>query len=196
MAEVTAFVLAGGQSTRMGRDKALLQLGGRTLLEWALEAARAVTADVRIVGQRDKFAAWAPVVEDLFPGRGPLAGIHAALLASSTPLNLVLGVDTPFLEPGFLRYLRQEAEASGATVTVPRIAGQNQPLCAVYRREFASLAEEALAAGRHKIDALFEKTSLRVIEEAELRGLAFDPGMFHNLNTPEDWQQACTRAQK
>lgn len=196
MAEVSAFILAGGKSSRMGRDKAFLQLGERTLLERALEAARAVAADVRIVGRKETFASYAPVVEDLYPGRGPLAGIHAALRSSTTELNLALGVDTPFLDSRFLRYLVEQATTSGAVVTVPRIAGQNQPLCAVYRREFAGLAEQSLQAGRNKIDALFEKSSLRVIEEAEIRALAFDPGMFDNLNTPEEWDQACRRVRK
>lgn len=196
MAEVTVFILAGGQSSRMGRDKAFLQLGERSLLERALAAARTVTAEVRIVGQQEKFAAYAPVIEDLYAGRGPLAGIHAALRWSSTELNLVLGVDTPFIDTAFLRYLVEQAAASGAVVTVPRVAGQRQPLCAVYRREFADLAEQALQAGRNRIDALFEQTSARIIDETEMRKLAFDPGMFDNLNTPEEWDQACRRAHK
>jgi molybdopterin-guanine dinucleotide biosynthesis protein A len=180
----------------MGRDKTSLRLGGRTLLERALELARAVAAHVQIVGQKEKFAAHAPVVEDVYPGRGPLAGIHAALRASATELNLVLGVDTPFLEAAFLRYLIEQAAAGNSTVTVPRIAGRSQPLCAVYRREFAETAEASLKAGRNKIDALFDLVPLRIVDETEMRKLAFDPGMFDNLNTPEEWDQACRRAQE
>jgi len=193
MAQVSAFILAGGRSSRMGRDKAFLQLGGRTLLDRALEVARAVAAEVRIAGQKEKFAAYAPVVEDVYPGRGPLAGIHAALRSSTTELNLVLGVDTPYVDPAFLRYLIGQAEASGAVVTVPRIGAKYEPLCAVYRRQFAQLAEQSLQAGRNKIDPLFEKTSLRIVDEAELRMLAFDREMFDNLNTPEEWEQARKR---
>jgi len=193
MQEVTAFILAGGQSSRMGRDKAFLQLGGRTLLQRALELARAVATEVRIAGQKEKFACYAPVVEDLYPGRGPLAGIHAALRSSATELNLILGVDTPFLEAALLRYLVEQAEAGGAVVTVPRIGAKYEPLCAVYRRGFAELAEESLRAERNKIDPLFAMTSLRVVDQAELRTLAFDPGMFDNLNTAEEWEQARRR---
>ncbi len=193
MAEVTVFILAGGQSSRMGQDKAFLQLGGRTLLQRTLDMARAVSHEVCIVGQQEKFASYAPVVEDLYPGRGPLAGIHAALRSSSTELNLMLGVDTPFLDSRFLRYLLEQAETGGALVTLPRIGGRNQPLCAVYRREFAVVAEQSLQAGHNKIDSLFATTSVWTIEEAELRRLAFDPGMFDNLNTPEEWEQARKR---
>jgi len=90
MPEVTAFILAGGKSTRMGVDKAFAGLDGRTLLARALQLARSVASDVRIVGNKAKFARFGPVVEDMFPNCGPLGGIHAALRASATDLNLVL----------------------------------------------------------------------------------------------------------
>ena len=76
--EVTAFILAGGKSTRMGADKAFIEFEGRTLLARALDLARSVTSNVCIVGTREKFARFAPVVEDVFRDRGPLGGIHAA----------------------------------------------------------------------------------------------------------------------
>src|SRR5437899_1580697 len=94
---ITAFVLAGGKSIRMGRDKAFLQLGDRTLLLRALDLASTVAAEVRIVGDATKLAAFGPVVEDVYRERGPLAAIHAALLSTTTELNLMLAVDLPFL---------------------------------------------------------------------------------------------------
>jgi len=75
-------------------------------------------------------------------------------------------------------------------VTVPRIAGGYQPLCAVYRRAFAPLAQAALEAGRNKIDALFADVTTRILEEPELRGFAFSAAMFDNLNTPDDLRRA------
>ena len=79
VAEVSAFILAGGKSTRMGADKAFVLLKGRTLLARMLEAARSLTSHVRIVGDPAKYGAFAPVVHDIFPACGPLGGIHAAL---------------------------------------------------------------------------------------------------------------------
>jgi len=131
---ITAFVLAGGRSSRMGHDKAFLQLNGRTLLEHALDTARSVAATVRIVGQRAKFGSYGDVVEDQFTQRGPLAGIHAALRSSETDLNLILAVDTPFVQPCALQYLIDAAAESEKLVTVPRVNGHLQTLCAVYRR--------------------------------------------------------------
>jgi molybdopterin-guanine dinucleotide biosynthesis protein A len=190
VADVTAFILAGGKSTRMGTDKAFVMLEGRTLLARMLELARSVCADVRIVGDPAKFGEFAPVVEDLFPGCGPLGGIHAALRSSQTELNLMLAVDMPFVSTAFLAFLIGRARDSKATVTVARTPEGWQPLCAVYRRAFADSAENALRAGRYKIDALFENTKTQVIEKEELHAAGFSAELFRNLNTPEQQRKA------
>ncbi len=188
--EVTAFVLAGGKSSRMGSDKAFLQLGDENLLSRAIKLAGAVAKEVRIVGHARTFAGFGEVVEDVYRDRGPLGGIHAALSSSANEWNLMLAVDLPFVQPEFLRYLLQRARESNATVTVPRAGGGLQPLCAVYRDSFAKLAEAALRDGKNKIDLLFEKVATCVIEEDELERGGFSGKMFRNLNTPEEWEKA------
>jgi molybdopterin-guanine dinucleotide biosynthesis protein A len=190
MPDFSAFVLAGGRSSRMGTDKALLQFDGHALLARALDRLHALTPEVRIVGPAAKFAAYGPVIEDIYPGRGPLAGIHAALTSSVTELNLILAVDLPFVTDSLLRFIAEQARACHAVVTVPRIGGGYQPLCAVYRRAFAPLAAAALEAGKNKIDALFAATITRILEESELGRFAFSAAMFENLNTPEDLRRA------
>lgn len=188
--DVTVFILAGGKSTRMGTDKAFVILDGRTLLARALDLARSVTSDVRIVGHAAKFAPFAPVVEDIFPGCGPLGGIHAALRISSTDLNAILAVDVPFVPPALLQYLIKRSRDAVATVTVAQSGGRLQPLCAVYRREFADVAEQALRTGRYKIDALFESAHTQVIAENELENAGFSSKIFRNLNTLEELERA------
>jgi len=183
--DVAAFVLAGGKSTRMGADKAFVMIEGRTLLARALDVARALTSDVRIVGDAAKFAAFAPVVEDVFRGCGPLGGIHAALRASRAMFNLMLAVDVPFVSAGLLEFLVGRARESAAIVTVARVGGW-QPLCAVYRREFAEVAERALHGGRYKIDALFDVVPTEVVSESDLVAAGFSAREFRNLNTRED----------
>lgn len=184
---LAAFILAGGKSTRMGTDKALVRLRGRTLLDLALETARSVATKVAIVGSSTKFSAHAPVIEDIFPDCGPLGGIHAALQSSTSDLNLILGVDLPLVTPQLLEFLLSKAAGSpAALVTVPRTIRGWQPLCAVYRREFRQVAEDALRAGRYKIDALFDPARTRAIAEEELRAAGFSAEVFRNLNTPED----------
>ncbi|MBV9340494.1 MAG: molybdenum cofactor guanylyltransferase [Acidobacteria bacterium] len=174
----------------MGSDKAFLAVGGRTLLERAFELASSVAAEVRVVAPLLKCSSFGTLVKDIFPGRGPLGGIHAALSSSPSDWNLILAVDLPFVEKGFLNYLVGEAQRSQAVVTVPRTGGRFEPLCAVYRKQFAGPAESALAQGRNKIDALFPSLTLRVIDDAEMARRGHNLGMFRNLNTPEDWEQA------
>jgi len=194
MPDFSGFVLAGGRSSRMGSDKAFLEFNGRTLLARALDLLQRLTPEVYIVGPAAKFAACGPVIEDIYTGRGPLAAIHAALSSSPTELNLMLAVDLPFVTASLLRFIVECAQAADAMVTVPRIAGGYQPLCAVYRRDFGSLAQAALESGHNKIDALFSAAKTRVLEESELRRFAFEAGMFENLNTPEDLRRAAEKS--
>ena len=193
MDSVTGFVLAGGKSSRMGEDKAFMQLFGRTLLTHALELARAATGSAWIVGSREKFASFGQVAEDIYPGHGPLAGIHKALTSTQTELNLILAVDMPFLQPDFLNYLVAQACDSTAAVVVPEAGRCLQPLCAVYRREFAKVAERSLVANRNKIERLFAEVRTRVIKREELKRNGFSEEMFRNLNTELDWQEARQR---
>lgn len=188
--DVAAFVLAGGKSTRMGRDKAFVDYDGRTLLARMLDLARSVTADVRIVGSREKFRSYAAVVEDAFRDCGPLGGIEVALRASSSELNLILASDMPFVSREFLQYLIDQARmAPEAGVVVPLADGRRQPLCAVYRVEFAAVAENSLRVGQYRIDRLFERVRTRVIEPEELAAAGFSPAIFRNLNTPEELEE-------
>ncbi len=193
--DVAAFILAGGKSTRMGTDKAFVEYDGRTLLARALDLARSMTPDVRIVGSPEKFAPFAPVVEDIFRECGPLGGIHAALRTSLTELNVMLAVDTPFVSWAFLQYLISQARsAPGAAAVVPRDESGSQPLCAIYRRQFADAAEAALRAGRNRIDILFATVPTRVIEPQELEAAGFSRSIFRNLNTPEELEAEQRRA--
>ena len=191
MEDLSAFILAGGKSTRMGTDKAFVLLEGRTLLARMLDVARQLTRNVHIIGDPTKFTPFASTIEDIFPGCGPLGGIHAALRSSPTDLNVILAVDVPFVSLALLDYFISRAKSSNADVTLARAAGGFQPLCAVYRRSFADAAEAALRAGHYKIDALFGPTATQVIEEAELEASGFSPRIFRNVNTPEELAEAC-----
>ena len=183
------FLLAGGRSSRMGMDKALLDFGGLTLIERALGVLRAACPAVAIVCEDARFSAYGTVVEDVYSGCGPLAGIHAALLHSSAELNLVLAVDMPYVSESLLRFLFATAERGDALVTVPRTVRGFQPLCAVYRRPFAAAADRALRAGQNKVDALFSTVPTRMVEASELQAAGFSDRVFVNLNTPADLQE-------
>jgi len=195
------FVLAGGKSSRMGPtvDKAFLDFRGQTLLDRALGVMGAACGRVAIVGDPAKFAKAGSVIADIFPGCGPLGGVHAALVHSLAELNLMLAVDMPFVSSELLAFLfdvaageDEDAEdedkdnAGHAVVTIPRTSRGLQPLCAIYRREFSAVAEQALRAGKNKIDAAFSSVAVRVIGERELAAAGFSEQSFFNVNTPED----------
>jgi len=192
------FLLAGGMGTRMGTDKAFLIFDGQTLLDRALIVMQTVCDRVTIVGDPAKFAKYeaGSVIADIFPGCGPLAGIHSSLVHSAAEFNLMLAVDMPFVTAELLSFLLAAAEKNAAVVTVPRVAPSSatvprvndglQPLCAVYRRDFAAAAERALRAGNYKIDALFSSVSTHVIGAAELAAAGFFARNFFNVNTPQD----------
>jgi len=188
MDDVTVFVLAGGQSTRMGRDKALLLLGGRTLLERALALAHGISPRVVVLGSREKYAATGErIIEDEFPGCGPLAGIHAALGTSETDLNLILSVDMPFVPLKFFTYLLERARSRPtAQVTVPRVGGIAQGTCIACRRSFRSVCESRLKLGLCKVEDAIRLASPEYVEEEEIRARGIGPDVFRNLNTPED----------
>src|SRR3954465_4579994 len=131
-------------------SKAFLAVDGRFLIEHAIQQAR-VADDIYIVGPKDKFSAYGRVVLDIFPDAGPLGGVHAALKRTRAELNLILPVDMPFLKREFLRHMLEVALKNEAMVTVPLMNGRLQPLCAVYRKEFLALAEDALKQGQHKV---------------------------------------------
>jgi molybdopterin-guanine dinucleotide biosynthesis protein A len=186
------FVLAGGKSSRMGPtvDKAFLDFRGQTLLDRALGVMGAVCGRVTIVGDPAKFAKAGSVIADIFPGCGPLGGVHAALVHSLAELNLMLAVDMPFVSSELLAFLfdvaAAEDNAGHAVVTIPRTSRGLQPLCAIYRREFSAVAEQALRAGKNKIDAAFSSVRVHVIGERELAAAGFSEQSFFNVNTPED----------
>ncbi|HEX4066100.1 MAG TPA: molybdenum cofactor guanylyltransferase [Acidobacteriaceae bacterium] len=211
---MNGFVLSGGLSTRMGRDKARLELGGRALVEIALGQLRELGLEVRICGShpglsrsdlsRSDLSDFAPVIADRFTQCGPLGGVEAALHASDAELNLFLPVDLPRIPASFLRWLMERAESSGAVATVPTIEDRPQPLCAVYGRRLRDGLRKSLESGTYKLIAAIENAAAQLGEPVDLFSvetvaatlpagtwpLEPRPGIwFHNVNTPADYER-------
>jgi len=172
----------------MGFDKALLTFRHQTLLARALQAGAAAAGKVVIVGPRGRYAMYGDVVEDVYAGCGPLSGIHAALRATDTDLNLVLSVDMPLMTSEFLRWLLGQARNTSELIVVPHALGGQQPLCAVYRRPLQAVAEQALKNGDYKIGHLFSRAPTLYISEAEMCEAGFAPEIFRNVNTAEEYE--------
>ena len=186
--DVSIFVLAGGRSSRMGSDKALLRLGQQNLLQLMLDKARTIVAEPVIVGARANYAEYGDVIEDLIPGCGPLSGIHAALCTTLTDLNLILSVDMPLMTADFLRWLLQLASTCSDMAVVPRADGRNQPLCASYRRGVRGVAEHALQTGKYRVDDIYSLFPTRFIAANEWLSAGFLPNIFRNINTPGEYE--------
>jgi phospholipid/cholesterol/gamma-HCH transport system ATP-binding protein len=192
MQDVTAFILAGGRSSRMGTDKALLPYGDQTLLERALQTASRVCSKSYIVGPQESYGSFGETITDVYPGCGPLGGIHAALCSTRTPLNLILSVDIPLMTAEFLSWLLEQARSAPELIVVPHAAGGPQPLCAVYRPAVAEAAEQGLKSGDYKIGHLFSHVPTRIIAEPEIITAGFTPNIFRNINTPEEYENVST----
>jgi len=180
---VAGFVLAGGRSRRMGRDKALLPYGDATLLEHALATLRDVCDDVVIAGSRDDLSAFAPVIADEFVECGPLGGMHAALAQSQLDWNLFLAVDMPRVTAEHLHKLLAQPRSVSTRAVFAQAGGRLQPLCGLYHRELAGKMAQALAEGKRAVIPVLESITdahglLRVDFE--------DAAAFLNMNTPED----------
>ncbi len=199
---MNAFVVAGGQSTRMGTDKALLFLDGKPLIARALDLLRSLGLSPRICGSRPDLARFAEVIPDNFPQCGPLAGIEAALAVSDTELNLFLPVDLPGLAAAFLQWLLARAEASQAVATIPVVADRLQPLSAVYSRRLLDGIRASLAAGDCKVmkgilaaaESLGEAVDLFNVETvaSALSEWPCSPPVtewFRNVNTRADYER-------
>ena len=183
------FVLAGGRSSRMGRDKALIEIDGIRLVNRAAQVVNEAAGSATLIGDPEKYGGLGhPVHQDIFTGCGPLAGIHAALSVSRADWNLVLACDMPEVGPAFLIQMLERAEQGRQDCLLPAgESGRPEPLCAVYHRRVLPAIERALNDGVRKVlDGL---AGLRV-EVFPVSG----PGPFRNINTPAEWSEY-TRAQ-
>jgi molybdopterin-guanine dinucleotide biosynthesis protein A len=191
---VTGMILAGGGSTRLGRDKAWEQAKGRPLLQWATDKLTPVTQEIVVVKAKGQelpaIEASGPlrVAEDILPGHGPLGGIYTGLQAASNELSIAVGCDMPLLCVPLLRELCLLAE--GYDVVMPTRAGQPQPLHAVYRRSCVEAIGSELEAGRLKVISFLDAVRVRYVGEDEWS--RYDPeGLsFLNVNTEEDLRRA------
>lgn len=187
LATTSGIVLAGGQSRRMGRDKALLELDGRSLLTRTAEVMARVAGEVLVVG-RDSLppdVALARAIPDVRPGLGPIGGLLTGLDRIESERCLVVGVDMPFLDPHLLGFLIESA--SGAAATVPLVEGRAQPLHAVYSRSILPVIQAQIGAGDYSMRSLLANLDVCWIGEAVLR--VHDPHLrsFLNVNDAEEW---------
>ena len=183
--ELTVQIMAGGKSSRMGTDKALVTLGGKTLLARAVDTWGDFGGETLLsVGPEHRKALAVENVRpvaDVYPQRGPLGGLHSGLAACTGRLLLLAAVDCPFLTRELAEGLLEGIGAADACVYT--LEGRPQPLFGLYRKSCLSAAEALLEAGENRMGLL-----LRRVDTVYLP--AHDPDPFRNLNTPEELERA------
>src|ERR1035441_2675073 len=183
--EAAGFVLAGGASSRMGRNKALLMLDGRALIDIVASAVREAAGNVTIIGPPEVYGHLGiPVIPDRIADLGPLAGIETALSRTAAGWNLMVACDMPSVTPFTLRRILEEAAAyPDAGCILPKSAeGFVEPLCAAYHKRILSAITQALAAGTRKVTDALPKASTHYLRMTD------DPA-FQNINTPDEWRR-------
>jgi molybdopterin-guanine dinucleotide biosynthesis protein A len=187
-------IMAGGVSQRLGKDKALERIGGRTLIERVIDSLVPLTSEVLVVVARAEQAAAlrlppsVRVVSDRYPGKGSLGGIFTGLDASAEAWSLVVACDMPFLNGELLRYLIEES--SNVDAVVPLLGGQPEPLHALYSKACLAPMERMVRAGDLKIAPLFEAVRVRYVDEGAIDRIDPRHLSFFNINTQADLQEA------
>ena len=183
MDRVSGYVLAGGQSSRMGEDKALLSFHGQTLIERAAEALASIAGSVTIVGLRSDHSGRLAVIPDTYEGRGSIVGLYTALADCKTELAAVLACDLPFVESELLTQL--VAAIGDQDAAIPKQHGGHiQPLCSVYRAERClPYVEKIITSDNWRLQQLGEMLDVSIVEPKGVRWST-------NVNTPDDLRRA------
>jgi len=181
----TGIILAGGQSSRMGKEKGLIQWKGKTLIEHAIATLSPLCEHIFISANNDHFDSFGyPVVEDLFPDCGPMGGIYAALTKSGTLNNIVIPSDTPFVTPALYRYLISHTGSFDVIVPVDHDSFY-QPLCAVYSRSVLPAMETQINERILGFTPLLKKVDIKAVQLDSALGF-YNSNTFYNINSPAD----------
>jgi molybdopterin-guanine dinucleotide biosynthesis protein A len=192
--ETSAIILAGGKSLRLGYNKVLEIVGGRSLLEQVISRVASLSSEIIVVATEEQVIPQfedypdMQVVTDIYPGKGPLGGIYTGLKTSTSTCNLVVAADMPFLNQALLGYMLGLVD--GVDLVAPRVGGQVEPLHAVYMRGCLAAIEKMMKEGVLGVHKLFSRVNVRYVEADEIA--RFDPEQrsLFNINTEGDLQMA------
>ena len=196
---VAAFILAGGVSSRMGREKGLLEFGGEPLIVRTARLIEPLVTEVTVVGPPERYAAlglraiadrYFGEREGLEAARTPLVGIATALNAAKMPWNLILACDLPYLTAAWLDWLVARAVDSSAQIVMPRTSSGLEPLAAVYRRECATPIVAALERGVRKVTDALAEFRVECPLESDWSELDPEGRVLRNMNAPSDYEEA------
>jgi molybdenum cofactor guanylyltransferase len=197
--QVAAFILAGGVSSRMGREKGLLDFGGEPLIVRTARMVELLVTEVTVVGPPERYAALGlrTIADQSLGGREriaavrtPLVGIATALSATKMPWNLILACDLPYLTAVWLDWLLSRAVNSSAQIVMPLTSEGLEPLAAVYRRECAAPIVAALERGVRKVTDATAEFRVERLSENDWNEIDPKGRVLRNMNAPSDYEEA------
>ena len=193
---IVGYVLAGGESRRFGRDKAVVEIDGKPMLAHMCELIACVATEVRVVAVPGKYASLGlESVADRWPGEGPLGGIITALRFTEKDdpqcqWNLMVSCDMPFLTREWMAFLAQRASQSEAQVVLPRSQHGLEPLCACYKTNTGGALQIVFEAGERKVTRALQQVKTEVLDEADWKRFDSHGRLFWNMNTPGEYEEA------
>jgi molybdopterin-guanine dinucleotide biosynthesis protein A len=190
---LSVVIQAGGRSSRMGQDKALMPFLGRPLIARLVDRLAGLGDELLIITNHPEEYTFLglPLYGDLLPGSGPLGGLYSALKVAQRSIVAVLACDMPFLSPALIAAQRDLLEREGVDAVIPSSARVVEPLHGVYRRETCLPAvKAALDAGERKVIAWYSAANVRVMSEEEVAAYDAKFLSFVNVNSPEEFRQA------
>jgi len=196
MSDAMGFIAAGGRSSRMGSDKAWLEIGGRPMIEHVIAALLPVTASVAIIANSPEYDRLGfPVFADTHKNVGPLEAIRTALSNSSTPRLVMVACDLPLVSPEFVKFLLSVPSDDQVLVPIGP-DGKLEPMCSIYWKETLPVITDLIQQGKRKISLLFERVPTRFVSFDEISHLKDSQSFFDNVNTPADYARALDRIKR
>ena len=184
---MTGIILAGGKNSRMGTNKAFLEIDGSRLIDKIINIYREIFSEIIIV-TNDPLSyiefRYAAIVTDIYKGKGPLGGIYTGLFYSKNDYAFISACDMPFLNKDFIIYLTEQADKFD--IVVPQLSEGFQPLHAIYSHNCLSHIKKLLIADKLKIASFYKDVRLLIIPEEKIKPFNQDGRLFLNVNTPED----------
>ena len=189
---ITAFILSGGKSSRIGKNKSFLVFDGKPLIQRLTDLLDSIFSEVVVSSNEPELYEFLDkkIVKDIYPGRGPLSGIHSALKFTTSDRNFIISCDMPFISSELIEYIIEYKY--DASVVIPKADGRIQPLCGIYPKIILSEAELLLSESQVKNTALkgithelLSRVQTEIIDVTKMN--FYHPDIFFNVNTPEDY---------
>lgn len=187
--DIAGIILAGGRSTRFGRDKALAHFNGKPLIEHVAKTLGSLFSSCVLATNNPEPYRFLglPVIADLHHGSGPLGGIHSGLLAINEPRAFIVGCDMPLLAPKLVRFLCDlDKNSTNLDAVIPWLPLGPEPLCGIYHKSILPVIEAQINGNKMRLGLLLEKIRLRAVTENEILQVVPDLSSLYNVNRPAD----------